>query len=463
MNDLSLRQEDPSGGPAIVSIDRALRQLRLIVGAGVVLQFVVSDHEGDPTIRTAGVIAATVLAVGLVNFMSFRSAACNNERVRVALHLGVLAADAVFTLMIVSETDLLDPEVAWALLIIPVLEAALRFRLRGAIALWLAISLAYVARELAIPPNFDDPLTVSTFLAMVQTLLYRTGIVLLVAVPGGYLSDQLVRAIDEQRRAQLEAADRSSLLVQVVDSGRRLGRLGAEFQQEVVSAVAQLGFDHADWCHQDERGLWTVSHSSTPAEARGLPAAPEFAEAFELATTESRTYLVEAGDNADHLGDLLDTHELGVVVICPVPGHQDSAAILRAAVRADTVPSDSLIECLELLAGQMSVARDNSELVGRLEQAHRDLEHQATHDPLTGLANRLLFTRRLTSALATTESSRGARPLTILFIDLDRFKEVNDNLGHDVGDQLLVEVARRLTRQVEDNWTVARLGGDEFI
>ncbi|MCA8968039.1 MAG: GGDEF domain-containing protein, partial [Planctomycetes bacterium] len=94
---------------------------------------------------------------------------------------------------------------------------------------------------------------------------------------------------------------------------------------------------------------------------------------------------------------------------------------------------------------------------------HRDLEHQATHDPLTGLANRLLFTRRLTSALATTESSRGARPLTILFIDLDRFKEVNDNLGHDVGDQLLVEVARRLTRQVEDNWTVARLGGDEFI
>ncbi|MEZ5381094.1 MAG: bifunctional diguanylate cyclase/phosphodiesterase [Microthrixaceae bacterium] len=456
-------EEDPHSGPALVSIDRALRQLRLIVGAGVILQFVVSDHAGNPTIRTAAVAAAVALAVGLVNLMSLRSATSTSARSRTALQLGVLAADALFTLMIVGEIDLLDPEVSWALLIIPVLEAALRFRLRGAMALWLALSLAYVARELAIPPNFDDPLTVSTFLAMVQTLLYRAGIVLLVAVPGGYLSDQLVRAIDEQRQAQLEASRRSSLLVKVVDAGHRLGRLGAEFQQEVVSAALELGFDHADWCHQDEWGVWADSHAATASGGGELPPASCIAETLEQATRESRTYLVGPAEGEDELGDLLVANGLGVMVLCPVPGHQGSPAVLRAAVNADATPPDSLIECLELLAGQMSVARDNSGLVGRLKQAHRDLEHQATHDNLTGLANRLLFTRRLSSALATAETARGGRPLSILFIDLDRFKEVNDTLGHDVGDQLLVEVAKRLTQCVEANWTVARLGGDEFI
>jgi diguanylate cyclase (GGDEF)-like protein/PAS domain S-box-containing protein len=106
--------------------------------------------------------------------------------------------------------------------------------------------------------------------------------------------------------------------------------------------------------------------------------------------------------------------------------------------------------------GVSVIGRDITERK-RLES---QLVHQALHDPLTGLANRALFTDRLEHAIA-----RAARPATtvaVLVIDLDRFKDVNDSLGHEAGDALLAEVAARLERNSRAGDTVARLGGDEF-
>jgi diguanylate cyclase (GGDEF)-like protein/PAS domain S-box-containing protein len=88
------------------------------------------------------------------------------------------------------------------------------------------------------------------------------------------------------------------------------------------------------------------------------------------------------------------------------------------------------------------------------------LTHQAFHDNLTGLANRALFRDRLDQALARAE--RSDRPLAVLLVDLDGFKQVNDTLGHDAGDQLLQEVAERFNGVVRTSDTVARFGGDEF-
>ena len=89
------------------------------------------------------------------------------------------------------------------------------------------------------------------------------------------------------------------------------------------------------------------------------------------------------------------------------------------------------------------------------------LEHQAGHDPLTGLVNRALFEDRLEHALA--RASRTARPLGLLFADLDDFKLVNDRYGHAVGDEVLRLVSLRLERGVRAGDTVARYGGDEFV
>jgi diguanylate cyclase (GGDEF)-like protein len=97
----------------------------------------------------------------------------------------------------------------------------------------------------------------------------------------------------------------------------------------------------------------------------------------------------------------------------------------------------------------------------RLEQANAELQHQATHDALTGLPNRLLFIDRLGREIAHAE--RDGHLFAVLAVDLDRFKVINDTLGHGPGDQLLIEVARRLSNSVRTADTVARTGGDEFL
>ncbi len=96
-----------------------------------------------------------------------------------------------------------------------------------------------------------------------------------------------------------------------------------------------------------------------------------------------------------------------------------------------------------------------------LEAANQQLRHLATHDALTGLPNRVLLDDRLQQAIA--HADRDMRSFALLVCDLDRFKLINDSLGHRAGDELLQEVARRLTAVVRPSDTVARFGGDEFV
>ena len=105
----------------------------------------------------------------------------------------------------------------------------------------------------------------------------------------------------------------------------------------------------------------------------------------------------------------------------------------------------------------VAVIRDISEwLISK-----RTLEHLAYHDALTGLANRAQFDERLASAIA--DSRRFGDILGLAYLDLDQFKPVNDRFGHDVGDEVLIEVGRRLKEEVRVQDTVARIGGDEFV
>lgn len=96
-----------------------------------------------------------------------------------------------------------------------------------------------------------------------------------------------------------------------------------------------------------------------------------------------------------------------------------------------------------------------------LEVSRAALKQEASHDPLTGLANRRLFYDRLQQAIRHARRYNGK--VGVLFLDLDRFKEINDTHGHHIGDAVLTEVARRLSRSVRQSDSIARLGGDEFV
>jgi diguanylate cyclase (GGDEF)-like protein/PAS domain S-box-containing protein len=99
--------------------------------------------------------------------------------------------------------------------------------------------------------------------------------------------------------------------------------------------------------------------------------------------------------------------------------------------------------------------------VGAARAMSARMSHLAQHDPLTGLPNRLLLHDRLGRAIASAR--RRASALAVLFLDVDRFKRINDSLGHAAGDQVLVSIANRLTASVRDSDTVCRYGGDEFV
>lgn len=110
-----------------------------------------------------------------------------------------------------------------------------------------------------------------------------------------------------------------------------------------------------------------------------------------------------------------------------------------------------------LVMGVSTIARDITER----KRADERIRYLALHDALTGLPNRTLFRERVSSGIA--RARRNGHPLAVLFIDLDNFKEVNDSLGHHIGDRLLQVTASRLQRCLREGDGVARLGGDEFV
>jgi len=165
------------------------------------------------------------------------------------------------------------------------------------------------------------------------------------------------------------------------------------------------------------------------------------------------TLIIPLQYRAPHLRGMSHFHQTGEAPILNKP-------IETLALRRDG--SEFHVE----LTISMVRWEDNSEFcafisdITKKKEADALIRHQANYDPLTKLPNRHMFHAHLKQEILNAQRSRLA--LALMFIDLDRFKEVNDTLGHNVGDQLLAEVAKRLSASVRKSDIVARLGGDEF-
>lgn len=140
---------------------------------------------------------------------------------------------------------------------------------------------------------------------------------------------------------------------------------------------------------------------------------------------------------------------------CVGHGHKETIGVRSdgSGFPVDLCLSETLFGASRVL---IAIVRDITET----KEHRKQLEHQAMHDALTGLPNRVLLNDRLDRALHA--SKRSGEPIALLLLDLDNFKEINDTLGHHIGDMLLVELGRRLVKPLRDADTVARLGGDEF-
>src|SRR5580698_198667 len=145
-------------------------------------------------------------------------------------------------------------------------------------------------------------------------------------------------------------------------------------------------------------------------------------------------------------------------VVAPLSNGTRPIGVLVAIDRVEELDSydEDDLRLFETLVAHASSSLERARLVEELRYEVDSKSHQATHDMLTGLPNRMLFLSR--AAAAVSESTGVA----IILFDIDRFKDVNDTLGHTIGDRLLCEIAERLLRAVSGRATVARLGGDEF-
>ena len=194
----------------------------------------------------------------------------------------------------------------------------------------------------------------------------------------------------------------------------------------ICEALAWRGGARWDW---DE-----ARHAVRPAEATGE--ASWSAGLAERACVEAQPALAPG---ALALPMLLGSDVLGVLEFFHEEGRGPDASLMR------------VLQSISSQVAQFLVRKKAEEAVLFV----------ATHDALTGLPNRVMFGQRLDHALS--QARRHGRKLAVLFIDLDRFKVINDTLGHEAGDGLLREVARRLKHGLRASDTVARLGGDEFV
>ena len=235
------------------------------------------------------------------------------------------------------------------------------------------------------------------------------------------------------------------------------------FGEDVVSA-ARPDFD-IDSAHQGQEGVAMVQQ----ALAEGRP--------YAMAFVDMR--MPPGWDGLKTIECLWTTDPDVQVVICSAHtdydwtevvqrlGHSDKLLVLRKPAEPIEVlqcatalcrkwANDKLVRDQMLRLEEVITTRTRG-----LEAANQQLRHLTTHDPLTGLPNRVLLDDRLQQAIA--HADRDMRAFAVLVCDLDRFKLINDSLGHRAGDELLQEVARRLSTVVRTADTVARFGGDEFV
>lgn len=435
---------------------KAIRRVRVLVAILIAAQFIIDPTRLDfvgPGGRLA-VLIMSVAALSATNVMS--SIAESESRFRGFLDrvpLLELILDSVLVLGLTAATG--TSGIGWVLFALPIIEAATRFRLTGALLHWMMLTGATLALQIMVLQRTDEPSTL--FLGALEQTLDQMSVLLLVVLPGAYLAEQLMSEVAMQRSSAGEAADRSQLLQNVVESSEDVNRLGLDVSQGLADAVLKLGFDVAEVVvYRPAAGYWETVAVASSLGYLHLPVPGQAGSCLCEGEFVNERVVVDLSDESEAEVAALVDHGLSSVVRMKWPQPSGGLAAVRVGSGTGTEIRSSQLEALMLLVSQAVVANQNDRLVNELQEMHDQISIQANRDSLTGLPNRLAFMRDLQNAIEAEQE------LSVLFMDLNGFKAVNDRLGHDVGDEVLRSVASRLEPVVADFGTLCRLGGDEF-
>ena len=293
---------------------------------------------------------------------------------------------------------------------------------------------------------------------------------------------RMLRAVANERALRLEAlqhmAEREQLLAALQERQTLLERLFriqrsishrlpiAEVLDSITQGAAELlGDDTASLRILDDRDHNRTVLLSTTGIDRELMGPLQRAAVNQgvsgQAILQGRLIIAEDYAGSAHSHAVLAAHGLRSAMAAPVSRNGEIVGSLLVGSFTPRTYSSAEQDVLLAFAEHASLALNDAAAVDGMRRAFDDAMYQASHDPLTGLPNRSLVVDRLDQALARSTRSDGR--VTVLFVDLDRFKLVNDSFGHSVGDGVLLCVSERLRAAVRPADTVGRLAGDEFV
>lgn len=432
---------------------RQMRLVRWLMVPFTLAQFVLyRAPEGttipfDPQVMSY-VVATPVVAINLLSMYSER---LESEKQLRWLGRFEMFADTALVLWVIWLFSFDSVSALWALLVLPILEGAIRASVRGALFTWALSASGYIAREVAAEAPIE-----------IESITYRMGIMLVVALATGSLARTIEERARDHYEARKESDRRAELLRTVARASRNMISLDSD---DVFSTVAEagleLGYDSATVVVLDEE---TDTHQlrSPRGLVSKLPQKDWDATMGVVGQVRRTGETVIIADYSTWDEALPDVAALGLVSLagCPiwVDATLEAVIVVGYATRHEFTTSE--VEALELLAARAGADLTTARHLNARQALQQQLTHESYHDSLTGLANRTLFLDRLDHCLERKAST--PTPTAVIFIDLDRFTHVNESFGAEAGDELIQLVTDRLNELRAPGDTIARLGGVQF-
>jgi signal peptidase I len=448
---------------------KALRRVRALVALMILGQYFIDPSRLDMTVGLDGLPSIAVLVGSLsilasTNLLSIQSTRTNKREDLVRWSLAELALDTALVIGLTTTTG--TKGIGWVLFALPIIEAAARFRLAGALTHWMVLTGVTISTRMVIGAH--SPESSFVLLGDLDRLVDQLSVLLLVVIPGAYLAEQLVTDVLILRKATAAAEYRSQLLHQVAELGQEVTQIDRNLFDTLTRGMISMQIEAADVVASQPGSRWTVLSAVSAIEGQALPIPGEPASGLRPGDMAERSVEIDAGDpDIEDRVALLNSSWTNIVRLA-IDGPNKGIIAVRAATTTGLPVAPEIVNALQLLLGQAAVGIENNHLVDELRSLNNRVNVQATQDELTGLPNRRLLVSTITEsitdrALADTKGTSGSRAPSLLFLDLDGFKPINDRFGHEGGDELLMAVAGRLTRAVGEHGHVARFGGDEFV